>query len=100
MEVAVLRAIGYRARQILALFLSRSIVGGLLGGLAGCGAGLLVGEYLRGDLEIPLVGSTGVLSWQWLLTVLLLAPALGILAGWFPALITCQQDPAQTLREE
>ncbi len=100
MEVAVLRALGYRARQILALFLSRSIIGGLLGGLAGCGAAILVGENLRGDLEVPLLGSTGLLSWQWLLIGLALAPVLGMIAGWFPALVTSQRDPAQILREE
>jgi ABC-type lipoprotein release transport system permease subunit len=99
-EVAILRATGYRARQILALFLSRSMIGGLLGGLAGCGAVLVVGENLRGDLEVPLLGSTGILSWEWFLTGLFLAPVLGVIAGWFPALMTSQQDPAQTLREE
>jgi putative ABC transport system permease protein len=100
MEVAVLRAIGYRVSQILALFLSRAMIGGALGGLAGCGIGLLVGESLRGDLDIPLLGSVGVLSWGWLLTGLFLAPVLGVLAGWIPALWTSQQDPAQILREQ
>ena len=55
-EVAILRAIGYRASQVLALFLFRSLAGGLLGAAVGCAAGLLIAVQLRGEFAVPIVG--------------------------------------------
>lgn len=99
-EVAILRAIGYRRSQVLALFLSRYLLSGLIGGLIGCGIALLVAARLHVGLDVPLLAPSGLVSWRWLLAALALATGVGVGAGWIPALVASQQDPAQILKEE
>lgn len=98
-EVAVLRALGYRATQILFLLLFRSFAGGVLGAVIGCGVGLAVATQLRGDLNVPVIGSNGMIAWQLLAAALLVGSLLGVVAGWLPALIASQQDPASILKD-
>jgi len=98
-EVAILRAIGYRASQILGLFLARSLLSGILGGVIGCGIGLLVAVRLRAEADVELFSASGLVSWGWILAALALAIGLGLAAGWIPALMASQQDPAEILRE-
>jgi ABC-type lipoprotein release transport system permease subunit len=98
-EVAILRAIGYRARQVLALFLFRCLAGGVMGAAIGCSVGLVIAGRLRGEFDVPLVGSSGVLSWQFIGATLLIGSLLGVVAGWIPALIAARQDPAEILKE-
>lgn len=98
-EVAILRAIGYRANQVLALFLLRSLVGGVAGAALGCAAGLLIAARLRGELDVLLVGATGLLSWQVVIAAAVIGSLLGVVAGWIPALLAARRDPAEILRE-
>ena len=98
-EVAILRAIGYRASQVLALFLFRCLVGGVVGAAVGCSVGLAIAAHLRGEFDVPLVGSTGVLSWYLVGATLLIGSLLGVVAGWIPALMAAGQDPAEILKE-
>ncbi|NLF68693.1 MAG: FtsX-like permease family protein [Candidatus Anammoximicrobium sp.] len=98
-EVAILRAIGYRANQVLTLFLFRSLAGGVVGAAFGCAAGLLIAARLRGDLNVLLVGAAGLLSWQVVGAALAIGSLLGVVAGWIPALLAAQRDPAEILRE-
>ena len=96
-EVGILRAVGFRMRQITHLFLSRCILTGLLGGLLGCLAGIVVGLLFTESVPATFLTDTSLLSWQWLLGAFLLAPVLA-LAGW-PAVVAASiQDPAHTLR--
>jgi len=98
-EVAILRAIGYRANQVLVLFLFRSLAGGVAGAARGCVAGLLIAAQLRGELDVLLVGAAGRLSWQVVIGALVIGSLLGVVAGWIPALLAAQRDPAEILRE-
>ncbi len=98
-EVAVLRAIGYRASQVLALFLFRALVGGLLGAAAGCAAGVVIAAQLRGELAVPIVGTAGLVPWHVFGAALAIGSLLGVVAGWIPALVAAQRDPAEILRE-
>lgn len=98
-EVAILRAIGYRANQVLVLFLFRSLAGGVAGAALGCVAGLLIAAQLRGELDVLLVGAAGLLSWQVVIGALVIGSLLGVVAGWIPALLAAQRDPAEILRE-
>jgi ABC-type lipoprotein release transport system permease subunit len=98
-EVAILRAIGYRARHVLALFLFRSLAGGLLGAAGGCAAGLILAASLRGEFNVPVIGATGLVPWHLLGAALAIGSLLGVVAGWIPALLAAQQDPAEILRE-
>ena len=85
------------------VFLIKAAAVGLLGGLAGVSAGLLIGRML---------GSTqsGATSWNELFAadnlpvMVLIAPlsalVLSGLASWIPALLAARQDPAVILQRE
>ncbi len=102
-EVAVLRAVGVRCIKILFLFLFRSclfgLAGGLVGYLAGTWTGTVAGMTLTGnpDLLSPL---TTWLSWAGLVGSMLAAAILAVLAGWIPAFWATRIDPAEILWEE
>jgi hypothetical protein len=93
-EVAVLRGLGCRAGQILTLFLSRAFLVGLGGALLGAGFALAAGVWLRGEFDLPLVGADGLVSWTLLIASLIIGTLIGVVAGWIPALVAAQQDPA------
>lgn len=98
-EVAILRAIGYRASQVLFLFLFRSLAGGVVGAALGCAIGLTIAAALRGELDVLLVGASGLLSWHLVIAAAVIGALLGVVAGWIPALLAAQRDPAEILRE-
>jgi len=96
-EIGILRALGVRSGQILAIFLGKAVLVGLLGAALGYGAGALAGWRLQ---EVPAVlALQDVLNTALLLQVLCAAPAVAALASWLPALWAAQQDPAEILRE-
>lgn len=103
LEVGVLRALGYRSSQILLLFLSKSLLIGLTGGGLGCMLGFLFGHQLAGLLEVGenfSVKSAEVFSPVWLAIALPASVILTVVAGWLPALVAAQQDPARVLKKE
>lgn len=85
-EIGILRALGVGTPQILAVFLGKAIVIGLVGAALGYPAGLLTGAPAVDSRMLP--------------AVLAGAPVLAALASWLPALLAAQQDPADVLREE
>jgi len=101
-EIAIQRAMGFQARQIMLLFLSKSLIMGLLGGalgvLAGLGSGSWLGLVLEGDAEG--IAAMGLPNPGLLLLALFAAPMLTVISGWIPAIIAAQQDPVTVLREK
>ena len=99
-EIAIQRAIGFRGRQIMFLFLSKFLIMGLLGGALGIFAGLGFGRWLgiamEGDIEGIADGK--LLDHILLLLALITAPVLTVISGWIPAMIAARQDPAVVLR--
>ena len=93
-EIGILRAIGMGSRDVLVLFLGKALLVGLAGGAIGYIAGFLVGTGYSGPLEQSLFDI------NWLLTALLMAPALSAAATWLPALVAAGQDPAVVLQEQ
>lgn len=101
-EIGILRALGVSARGILAMFLSRHILVGVLGGALGFCAGVLAAVYFSAALEGTWIWITGTdLSAAGLLVLSVGgAAALAVIAGWIPTMIATRQDPAEVLREE
>jgi len=97
-EIGILRAIGVGTFGILALFLARAKLAGLLGAGLGYAAGLVAAAaWVPGDAMAEAV--RGLARPQWIAAVLLAAPALAGLAAWLPAYGASRQDPADVLRE-
>jgi ABC-type lipoprotein release transport system permease subunit len=101
-EIGVLRTLGVSAKSILAMFLSRHILVGVLGGVLGFCAGVLASVYFSTALEGTRIRITGTdLSVAGLLVLSVGgAAALAVIAGWIPTMTAIRQDPADVLREE
>jgi putative ABC transport system permease protein len=101
-EIGILRALGVSAKGILAMFLSRHILVGVLGGALGFCTGVLAAVYFSAALEGTRILITGTdLSVAGLLVLSVGgAAALAVIAGWIPTMTAIRQDPADVLREE
>lgn len=115
-EVGLLKALGWRDREVGRLFLLETLVGGFLGGLLGCGAGWLV-AYAYGSiarlqlpdalssyppcattpppLSLPLAVQPSPLVFG---LAILLALIIGSLAGLAAARRAALLDPVRALR--
>ncbi len=98
-EIGILRAIGFRAPQILALFLGKALLVGITAALAGFAGGLGIGlawggGALPGDVGQRLI-EPGLLG-----LAVLLAVILSVAGTWIPAVLAARQDPAAVLQEE
>jgi len=97
-EIAMLRAIGLRAGQILSVFLGKALLLGLIGGLAGYAAGILIAANSADAQFLAEVLQTE--RGKWLLLSFGLAPTLAIVGAWIPATMASSQDPAVVLQKE
>ncbi|MCP4259397.1 MAG: FtsX-like permease family protein [Planctomycetes bacterium] len=101
-EIGVLRTLGVSAKSVLAMFLSKHILVGVLGGALGFCAGVLAAVYFGSALEGAKIGISDMnLSISGLLVLSVGGAAvLAVLAGWIPTLTAIRQDPADVLRQE
>ncbi|OPZ20602.1 MAG: Macrolide export ATP-binding/permease protein MacB [candidate division BRC1 bacterium ADurb.BinA364] len=98
-EIGMLRALGLRSRQIMAIFLSKAFLIGLIGGALGYAVGFGLG-LLGGEAPAEASTASALFRPALLAAALAAAPALAMLASWLPALLAARQDPAVVLREE
>ena len=79
------------------MFVTKSLVLGVIGGAAGLCVGYLTGRLFgaggHGALAPPL-------KVEYVVAALIAAPVLAILSSWLPAQLASQQDPAEILRQE
>jgi putative ABC transport system permease protein len=98
-EIGILRAMGLQTRSILAVFMGKATVLGLLGGLLGVLLGLGIFLALGPESGASKMGYVHS-SLPWLVTVLCLTPIITLGTSWVPTLWAIQQDPADVLCEE
>ena len=91
-EVAMLRALGVRARGVLVLFLYKALATGIAGGVLGCILGISGARAIAG------VGAS--VSAVFVLLVCLSAIVTSVLASLLPAAWAAKQDPAGILNQE
>lgn len=100
-ELAVLRALGWRERHVLALLLGRYGLVALPAALAGCGLGVASGLGLAAWLDpVALPGPAPVLTALEWAGALAAAWAATLVATWLPALQAARRDPAPALTAE
>ena len=100
-EIAVLKTLGFPGRLVLMLIIVEALVLGLLGGAVGIGLGVgtikammgapVVGQLLAG---FPSMGLTPAIA----IEAMLIALAIGFLAGLAPALAAYRAGITETLR--
>ena len=95
-EIGLLRALGARRSQVLALFLGEAVVLSALGGLAGLALGV-GGAWLLG-MAIP--GLPVHTPWEYVLLAEGMAAMIGVVAGVAPARSAAMLDPVEALRGE
>jgi putative ABC transport system permease protein len=98
-EISILRAIGWRKSRVVSMILGESLILSLAGGVLGvCGAVLLIG-YLT---TLPTVAGfmTGRIAPEVMAKGFVLALAVGLLGGLFPAYRAAQLLPSEGLRSE
>ena len=97
-EIGLLRALGVQSRRIMAIFLGRAMLMGVVGAGLGFGGGILVGAIWREGAAAQ--GVPVPFDPTLLLTVLAGTPFVAALAGWLPSYMAAQQDPAEILSQE
>ena len=107
-EIGILSAIGMKGRSIMAMFFAESsvlAVGGIVMGLAL--GGLLVAYASKYGFFIGNVGATGMLLGETIyahlnvndaVTLVIIAFAVTLLAGLYPAVMAARMEPVEALR--
>jgi len=106
-EIGILRALGAKRGQIRALFLWESGIAGLIGSLAGIGAGLLfaqnltnmTGQMLEGVLSMGQTTAAAIPDQRFLGLALLLGVASSMIAALAPAWNAARVEPVQALQK-
>ncbi|GAB4452695.1 MAG: FtsX-like permease family protein [Anaerolineae bacterium] len=99
LEVAVLKTIGLKGRQITLLFMIEALMLGIVGSVLGAFVGMVLSFYLRGVGELI---AARAIVWKFHLDPILIGGALGIaittVFGFLPTLAAGQVRPAVVLR--
>ena len=94
-EIGVRRAVGATRRDIVVEFLVDAVVISMIGGVIGLGVGF-AGAFIGGSaLDV-----TPVFSWTTVTLALVVAVAVGVLAGLGPAAQASSVEPTNALRWE
>jgi ABC-type antimicrobial peptide transport system permease subunit len=98
-EIGVLRALGWRRSAILGMVLREALLLGIFGGLAGIGVAFFLAYLLQ---QAPMVGEAIRPVWtiDIFIRALLVAIALGVSGGLYPAYRATRLQPIEALRYE
>lgn len=106
-EIGVLKALGFKRTNILWLFLSEAFLTGLIGGIVGCGLGVLLGYGVTGFLgnSFMVDGSSvtsisPVFSTDMMIFAIGFAILIAVMAGFYPSWKASRKHPIDALRSE
>jgi putative ABC transport system permease protein len=94
-EIGVMKAVGARNRDVLALFLVESGLLGAVGAILALPVGLAVGYGATRYAEV-----TFALAPTWMATAVVVGVVVGVVAGLYPAWRAARVDPIDALRYE
>lgn len=92
-EFGVLRATGWTRRDVLRLVVCESAAIGVIGGLAGCAAGAAIVRAVGLLLPVRPVATPSLLAASFVVAI-----ALGVLGGLYPAWRASRLDPIHAIR--
>ncbi len=95
-EIGLLRALGARRAQVMAIFLGEAMLLAALGGAAGLALGAGLGQALR--LALPALPVHT--PWDFVVLAEAAAVGIGLVAGALPARRAARLDPVEALRAE
>ena len=95
-EIGLIRALGARQVQVLALFLGEAAALAAVGGLAG----LIIGLGIAGLLRLAVPELPVHTPWIYVILAEILAVFVGIISGILPARRAARLDPVEALRNE
>jgi putative ABC transport system permease protein len=95
-EIGLLRALGAREQQVLALFLGEAIMLSALGGVMG----LLIGIGIAQGLHLIVPALPVHTPWQYAILAVMTAVVIGLVAGVMPAMRAARLDPVEALHAE
>jgi putative ABC transport system permease protein len=95
-EIGLIRALGARQVQVLALFLGEAAALAAVGGLAG----LIIGLGIAGLLRLAVPELPVHTPWIYVVLAEFLAVFVGIISGILPARRAARLDPVEALRNE
>ena len=98
-EIAILRTLGYRSRQIRNLFLTKALLIGVIGATLGYIIGFLAAAALGTGHGSGPETIASLFDARILVVALVAAPGMTLLASLVPAMIAARRDPADILRE-
>ena len=97
-EIGILKALGFRKNQVLAVLLGESVLLGLLGALVGAGGA----RFIFGRLDVPRLTSGFLqqleISWNLIGYCLLLGAIVGLIAAGVPAWRSARKPAIEALR--
>jgi putative ABC transport system permease protein len=105
-EIGLMKAVGARNRDVMAVFLSEAAAIGVLGGIAGVVIGIGLAQIIgavAGSLlsSSSTTGTSVVITPLWLpVFAIAFSMVIGLAAGIYPAFRAVQLDPVQALKYE
>jgi len=94
-EIGIRMSVGATGGDIQFQFLTEAVVLAVFGGVFGIGIGVLSSHGISTSLGWPTLVSTSAIGMAFSF-----AGAIGIAAGWYPALKASRLDPIEALRYE
>ena len=94
-EIGIRMSVGATGGDIQFQFLTEAVVLAVLGGLIGVAAGVATSGLISTSLGWPTLVSTAAIAMAFTF-----AGAIGVGAGWYPALKASRMDPIEALRYE
>ena len=107
-EIGTMMALGARRKYILQLFLSQSIIIGLIGGIIGCIVGIIgsysaifyLNQYMQEIVNEGFSPLPVVYPIEWFFIAIIVGILTGMIAGFIPARKASKMNPVEALRYE